>query len=220
MKTPAEIAKQLRCPQGVAAVEFAEGMNHANQALNLRCIELLQIKALDQILEIGPGNACFAENMLCSASQVTYVGLDWSAPALDAAKHLNAHRISMGQAEFILADCAELPLAAQRFNKVLTVHTLYFWPDVLAQLKEIKRVMQQGAIFCLAFGEKSFMQDLAFTEHGFTLYDAVDVAALLENAGFEVLHHEQLKETGISNMGTKVEKTNNIFLCSINKAFA
>jgi SAM-dependent methyltransferase len=41
----------------------------------------------------------------------------------------------------------ELPFADASFDKLISVHTLYFWPDLVAPLREAKRVLRpQGRI--------------------------------------------------------------------------
>ena len=44
-----------------------------------------------------------------------------------------------------------LPFEAASFDKALSVHTVYFWPDPTAHLAEAFRVLRQGGRFVLCY---------------------------------------------------------------------
>lgn len=209
------LASQLRRPNGEEASEVAQKMNEANRALNLKCIELLQLRASESLLEIGPGNGAFVADILSMASDISYMGLDWSPDMVEEAKRLNEHLVEQGCAQFQQGSSEQLPFEASTFNKVLTVHTLYFWKNPGDHLAEIRRVMKPNSLFCIAFGDRAFMKDLPFVPYGFDLYDCAEVCTLLRSCGFQIVDTYQHKESGLSNTGEHVNKVINIITSKV-----
>lgn len=210
---PKALASQLRRPSGEDASEIASKMNEANQSLNHKCIDLLMLRGSDSVLELGPGNGAFASNIINSAKDVTYVGIDWSEDMVAEARRLNESLVNRGCVTFKQGSSMQLPFEDDTFDKVLTVHTVYFWDQPLKHLLEIKRVLKPSGVFCIAFGEREFMQNLPFVAYGFELYDLFTVCNLLRVAGFDVSDRHQFMESGVSNTGETVDKTINIILC-------
>lgn len=200
-------AAQLRRPHGAEATSTAEQMNSANHHTNIKAIEYLQLKACNRVLEIGPGNGRFVANLLSKAPQLSYVGIDWSAEMVEAGYELNADLVAKRRIQFVHGSSDALPFPSQHFDRVLSVHTLYFWEKPLSHLREIYRALTVGGLLCLAIGEKSFMKDLPFTNHGFTLYDEARTRTLLKSAGFIDINSHNFREVGESNTGTCIEKT-------------
>ncbi|WP_417761675.1 class I SAM-dependent methyltransferase [Shewanella sp.] len=211
--TPANtLGQQLRCPHGDDATTIGNNMNQANESLNLRCIALLQLSDHDSVLEIGPGNGAFTAQICAGANPLHYTGVDWSAAMVTAAQQLNHELIRQGAAKFVQADAANLPFASNSFTKLLAVHVIYFWQPLSRYLAEFRRVLTAGAKCCFAFGDRSFMQQLPFTAHDFTLYDAQQAQRLLQQYGFAIEQHWQHEETGLSNTGEIVHKTLHIIV--------
>lgn len=208
------LASQLRCPDGAEAPEVAQRMNEANRSVNHNCIELLQIKTSDSVLEIGPGNGAFAFDITNLAENVSYVGLDWSTAMVDEAERLNETLVRMGRAQFRQGNSEHIPFEAGSFDKVLTVHTLYFWEQPTKHLAEIRRVLKPYGLFCIAFGDRAFMKDLPFVPYGFELYDNAMASSLLQSAGFRLVDTHQYRERGRSNTGDLVDKITNILVCA------
>lgn len=209
-----QMASQLRRPSGDIAPAVAERMNSSNGAVNRKCIDLLELQAGQRVLEIGPGNAAFACEIVGANRDIYYHGLDWSAEMVREAQRLNVEGVRRGTMCFQQGDAAALPFPDSSFDRVLTVHTLYFWEQPREPLREIRRVLKPGGSLCLAFGERDFMETLPFTSYGFTLYHARDVSPLLKDAGFQQVTMHYHWETGPSNAGEQVDKTINIALAS------
>lgn len=207
------LASQLRHPSGEHASEVASNMNSANGQLNVKCIDLLNLQHSESLLEIGPGNGVFAADIVKRADNLSYTGIDWSADMVAEARHINEAIVNSGQASFYEGDSSQLNFDSNTFDKVLTVHTLYFWDKPDKHLAEIRRVMKPEGLLCLAFGDSSFMKDLPFVPYGFELYDKERACRLLDASRFNVLAIEQHREQGVSNTGEVVDKLINIILC-------
>lgn len=200
------IASQLGCPDGEMGIKTAEKMAVNNAYMTESSIDFLELEDNDVVLEIGPGNASHLNDLFSKAKGLKYVGLDISKTMLDEAQKINEGFVKKEVASFAETDGLKIAFPDNFFNKVFTVNTIYFWNDPDAYLKEIRRAMKSGGLFCLTFADKDFMQKLPFTSYGFTLYDENTVKQLLLNAGFNIIYTETQLENITSNMGTTVER--------------
>jgi SAM-dependent methyltransferase len=185
-----EIAAQLRKPTGQHGIATAERMSVNNEGMIKKCIDHLNIKDHNQVLEIGPGGGLHVPYVLEKAKHIVYTGADISDTMVALAKEQNATLVTNGTASFVQValknGCAILPFADNRFDGIFTVNTLYFWNDALAQAREIYRVLKPGATFSLCFATEEFMSILPFTQYGFNLYTVEKARMLLEAASFKI----------------------------------
>lgn len=213
MPDPRWLAGQLRRPSGDDAAEVGRNMNAANGPLNLRCIAQLACTAGDRVLEIGPGNGGFVGALLDAAPGLDYTGVDWSEAMVGEAREANADLVAAGRVRFLQGSSAVLPFADAAFDRVLAVHTLYFWDPPESHLAEIARVLRPGGSLCIAFGDAGFMRDLPFTAHGFRLYTLERARETIEAADLRVLDAVAHRESGQSNTGETVDKLVHILRC-------
>lgn len=205
MLSPEHLAAQLRHPHGDHALAVAESMNRSNGALNQAAIALLAVAAREQVLEIGPGNAAFAADLL-RAPGSRYLGIEVSADMVDAAQDRLTAADLHDRAGVRLGDVQALDLDDACIDAALSVNTLYFWEQPALALAELARVLRPGGRLCLAFGDAAFMRTLPFTAHGFHLHELADVELALRSSGLRVCGWRAHRETGTSNDGRQVEK--------------
>lgn len=207
--SPEQLAQQLRLPLGHQGQSIAEAMNHSNHAINQSCIAKIKLPPeaeAPRLLEIGPGNAGFLDRILETHPHLQYTGLDWSQDMVDLAGQQHASKIATNQAQFLQGEAHRLPFSRNSFDGVLTVNTLYFWPDLNKTLQAIFSVLKPGGQLVLGFGDKTFMAQMSFTDHGFLLYSPETVIQALEACGFTGLEHNEHHGTGKSNTGKTVKK--------------
>ncbi|QUM80452.1 class I SAM-dependent methyltransferase [Moritella sp. 5] len=210
---PEHLASQLRCPSGDKALEVGISMNKANYNLNRECINLLELNDDNRVLEIGPGNGAFVQEILQEAKGINYVGIDISTALVAEASRLNESQVRKGIAKFECGDSADLPFEAGYFDKVFTVHTLYFWDKPYEHLSEVRRVLKPSGTFCIAFGNREFMKNLPFVKYGFELYDDSSACNLLREVGFNIESVHEFTEHGLSNTGESVDKLVHVIVC-------
>jgi ubiquinone/menaquinone biosynthesis C-methylase UbiE len=203
--SPDDLAAQLRHPHGEHALAVAESMNHSNGELNRAAIALLSVTPGEQVLEIGPGNAAFAQDLL-RTPRSRYVGVDVSAAMVDAGNALLAAHGLQDRADVRLGDAHALPLDSACIDTALAVNTLYFWDELKFPFAELTRVLRPGGRLCLAFGDAAFMRTLPFTGYGFHLHELAEVEQALRSAGLTVQAWRTHRETGCSNDGREVNK--------------
>ena len=86
------------------------------------------------------------------------------------------------------ATVAELPFEAEQFDVVTAFETVYFWPELAQNFREVYRVLKPGGVFFIcneANGETT--KDDKWTQiiDGMTIYKDSQLKAFLEQAGFQ-----------------------------------
>lgn len=198
------LAAQLRQPHGDAALSVADSMNRSNGALNRAAIALLAVTTGERILEIGPGNAAFAPELLQAAGS-RYLGIELSTAMVEAGNQRLAAAGLAERAAVRHGDAHALPVADASMDAALAVNTLYFWPDLAPVLDELARVLHRGGRLCLAFGDAGFMRSLPFAAD-FQLHELDAVELALRVSGFSVSAWRSHRETATGNDGQTRDK--------------
>jgi ubiquinone/menaquinone biosynthesis C-methylase UbiE len=138
------VGRQQRCPSGIVGQMIGARMVRQHAAETLWTVSLLEIKLTDDILEIGFGAGRAIELAAAQASSGHITGIDLSQAMVRAASRRNARAIQAGRVALRRGDATTLPFAAAQFDKILSIHTFYFWPDPFHTLSEIFRVLKSG----------------------------------------------------------------------------
>lgn len=186
------LAAQLRQPHGDDGIKVGEMMNQGNLNINRHTFNAVEVKANDRLLEVGPGNGFFAKDLLAKADDVTYVGCDFSELMVEQAQALNAALVAQGRATFVHAECDNMPFDDGSFDKILTVNTIYFWPNPDAALAEFSRVLAPSGMLIIGLRPEHNMKLMPFTKHGFEFWTRQRLEALFAESPFtlkEIQHN-------------------------------
>jgi SAM-dependent methyltransferase len=176
----AALSRQLSHPSGAGGKVVARLMNRGNRGLNDRAIARLDVRPGDRVLELGfGGGLTFAPLWERGA---TVVAIDRADDMVAAARTRFADALATGRLELHAGDVARLPLADGAVDRVLTVNTVYFWADLGAALREVRRVLAPGGRLVVAIRDMAVMRRLDRTV--FTLRRPDELAAALRDAGF------------------------------------
>jgi len=183
MAKPEFIARQSAHPTGLLGHVVARIMALDTAAVNRRVLEVLEAKPGERILELGCGHGR-ALRRVAEASGYA-VGVDPSPVMCGVAKRHNRRVIEAGRVRVERGDCQHIPEPDASFDKVFSVHTLYFWPDLQEGLREIRRVLRSGGDLLLAF-HSSENPDIAahLPTSVYELRRDEEVADALERSGF------------------------------------
>jgi ubiquinone/menaquinone biosynthesis C-methylase UbiE len=178
-------------------------MDFTNANLIARTIESLGIENNEHVLEIGPGNASHVWKVLEKASGVNYQGIDISETMIAEAEKLNE---GVANVFFRLTDGKTIPFEDEKFDKIFTTNTIYFWENPKEYAQEINRILKTGGTLSIGFIPKRVMQHIPFSKHGFTLYEEATVKVLLEDCGFTVTNEVTEKEMITGAHGEDIER--------------
>ncbi len=116
---------------------------------NLWTVALLDVQPFDRVLEIGFGPGLAIEEVARRANRGLVAGIDFSKTMVNAAKKRNADGIRAGRVDLRIGDAAHTPFADRTFDKAFSIHSIYFWPNPLVALNEIKRVLKPEGLLIL-----------------------------------------------------------------------
>jgi ubiquinone/menaquinone biosynthesis C-methylase UbiE len=203
--TPSEMARLLGKPEGEAGRAVGERLNRVNADITAAVYRRLLLRPGDRVLEIGFGNGKLLTALLACADDLTYVGVDISETMVTEAIAFNAELVAAGQASFRLAPAEAIPCPDQSSDKVFAVNVIYFWPDPVRALAEMRRVLRPGGTSVIAAVKPDTDQPpppFAREEYGFRVRDAATVAALHREAGFGQIELEDYEEMSTRPDGT------------------
>ena len=155
-------------------------MNRGNRDLNARAIELLDVAANARVLDLGFGGGLAFAPLL--ARGATVFGVDRAADMVEAAERRHRQAVTAGRLILQAGEVQDLPFGDAAVDRVLTVNTVYFWPDLIPALREIRRVLVPGGRMVIGIRDGSVMQQVS--PEVFTLRTPEELKSALEASGF------------------------------------
>src|SRR5262249_40748898 len=133
----------------------------------------------DSVLEIGFGPGIGIQLLAAKVTLGRVAGVDYSVEMVKQAKVRNASAIEAGKVELHPGSVQSLAFDNDTFDKALSINSMQTWPDALAGLREIRRVIKPGGRVVLGFTRHSGQPKRGVTgllaEAGFLYASLVDV---------------------------------------------
>lgn len=142
-------------PQGMLGRLGGFIMARTNRNIAARAIALLDVQPHDSVLEIGFGPGVGIELVASMLSSGRVAGVDASAEMVEQARVRNAEALKTGRVELRRGSVETLPFEHETFDKALAINSMQVWPDAVAGLREIRRVMKPGGRMALGFTRHS-----------------------------------------------------------------
>lgn len=178
------IGEQFGNPHGFVGKVCCVIMNVINKAMYRKTISLLEVKAEDNVLDIGYGNGYLLQCIYKKAN-VNLYGIDISDDMKAQACGKNKRALVEGKLFLEIGDCCDLNYEENYFQAITSINTVYFWSDVVKGLSEIYRTLKDGASFFNVLYTREWLDKLSYTEKGFKKYDANQLVEFGRQAGFE-----------------------------------
>lgn len=126
-------------------------MARMNENCGAWVADLLEIAPSDWVLEVGfgPGVVIRRLSNLTPAGHVA--GIDASHEMVEQACARNAQAIQRGRVDLRQGSVESLPFDGDNFDKAVAINSMQVWPDALAGLREIGRVMKPDGRLALGF---------------------------------------------------------------------
>jgi ubiquinone/menaquinone biosynthesis C-methylase UbiE len=154
-------------------------MNRVNRKIADRTIDLLELDPAHHVLEIGFGGGAALSLLTPRLTAGGISGADFSADMVHRADKKFRDPIAHARLQLKLGDVSRLPYPDSAFDRVFTINTIYFWPDALEGLTEIRRVLYEGGRAAISVRSKEKMEKYGVTQHGFRLFSSDDLAGLM-----------------------------------------
>ena len=126
-------------------------MARTNRKCAAWVIDLLDVQPSDKVLEVGFGPGVGIELLTSSESARYVAGVDPSKEMVAQATTRNKKATEGGRVDLRLGSVASLPFADNTFDKALAINSMQVWPDAVAGLREMRRVIKPGGEVALGF---------------------------------------------------------------------
>jgi arsenite methyltransferase len=176
---------QFARPHGLLAGVFAAVMNGGNKQVNLRSLEALEVEPGQRVLEVGFGGGATLEVLVQEKGCGYVAGLDASPEMVRAAERRFASWIAEGRMAVRQGSAESIPWADAEFDRVLSVNSMFYWPDPARGAREIRRVLRPGGLLVLGLRNKAAADKIGIGRLGYWSPTEEEIEALLAEAGFE-----------------------------------
>jgi ubiquinone/menaquinone biosynthesis C-methylase UbiE len=178
------IKDQFGHPRGSLGRFMLSGMNMGHTPMAKWGFSLFDIPRSGDIADIGCGGGYNVRRLLSKSSGRVY-GVDISIASVEKTKAVNKKDLGT-RCEVYRADAQKLPFADKSLVLVTAFETVYFWKDIGACFREIRRVLKPGGQFAVINDPGDPNKHWEDMITGMTAYTAEEIAALMEDAGFKV----------------------------------
>ncbi|MGJ4931555.1 class I SAM-dependent methyltransferase [Bradyrhizobium sp. HKCCYLS2038] len=138
-------------PEGIDGERGIDLMEQLGDGMANEAVANLRLTPTDEVIEIGFGPGIALQILLQTVQQGHVTGVDPSRLMHRHAGLRNETAIRAGRIKLIEGTVDALPFAAASFDAALAMDNLHFWPDRLAGLKELRRVLRPGSPFLCSF---------------------------------------------------------------------
>jgi SAM-dependent methyltransferase len=138
------LQRQCGKPRGWPGRLIIASMNRQHAGVTAWGLQHVAIGPEFTLLDIGCGGGRMLRTLAERAPQGRAFGLDHAATSVAAARRLNAEGIAAGRVVVQQGSVSRLPFEDESFDLVTAVETHYYWPEPVADLREVLRVLAPG----------------------------------------------------------------------------
>jgi SAM-dependent methyltransferase len=204
------LIRQCRKPAWLPGRLFLSGMNTSHGPLTAWGLKHVEVKRDFTILDVGCGGGQTVHTLAAAAIDGKVYGVDYSPTSVAATKSKNAGAIAAGRVDVRDGSVSKLPFPDGMFDLVTAVETHYYWPDLVADMREVLRTLKPGGTFVLIAeaykggGALEVPTGLVMKLVGGRLLSANEHRELLTQAGFaDVALFEEKSKGWICGVGKR-----------------
>jgi ubiquinone/menaquinone biosynthesis C-methylase UbiE len=142
--------KQFRKPTGWLGKIAGLGMNREHEKVWRWGLEHIAIAPDAVILDVGCGGGGTVKILAQAASRGKVYGVDYSEDVLLTARRVDRALIEQGRVELKRGSVSDLPFPDGVFDLVTAFETTIFWPNLVDDLREVRRVLKAGGTLLIA----------------------------------------------------------------------
>ena len=195
------LGRQVRKPSGWFGWIFGCSMAWGHKPLTNWALRFMDVQPTDHVLDIGCGSGMAIKLITKVATEGHVAGVDHSEIMVQQARKRNASAVRTGRVEVRHGNVSALPYGDESFDKVCAIETFYFWPEPVANLKEVCRVLKPGGLVALAMeGSKEAPNRQKYAalaaQMQFPFYSGAEMVEMLTAAGFSQVWFESVPDKG------------------------
>jgi ubiquinone/menaquinone biosynthesis C-methylase UbiE len=181
-----KLMQNCRKPQGVIGRMIVGSMNYGHSNISRWGLSRLTAAKDARVLDIGCGGGANIKRLLAICPQGFIDGIDYSEQSVAVSRKKNLADLGK-RCEIRQGTVSRLPYDSDVFDAVTAFETIYFWPDVAADFREVRRVLKPGGSFLIC-NSASDPADGTWPEkiEGMRIYGKDELARLLSDSGLSV----------------------------------
>jgi ubiquinone/menaquinone biosynthesis C-methylase UbiE len=144
-----KFVKQCRKPSGRFGKFVGRAMNFGHKKIRRWGLAHISIEPDANILDIGCGGGKAVKELAMFTPNGKVCGIDYSEDMVQLAMKVNRAFIKKGLVEIKRATVSCLPFDDNMFDLATAFEAYYFWPNLIDDLKEIRRVLKPGGTFLI-----------------------------------------------------------------------
>jgi SAM-dependent methyltransferase len=168
-------------------------MERGHRPVGEQAIALMQVGEDARVLDLGCGSGWAARLLAGYAKRGRVVGLDISDEMIEAARSSSS---GFDNVEFRVGSAERLPFDDADFTHAFSMESLYYYADMLAALREVRRVLKPGGLFAVVVDlykenepSHQWIEQLRVPVH---LLGVEEYRALFTEAGFDEVRAQRL----------------------------
>ncbi len=181
------INRQAASPSGLFGRLLGAIWQREHARLNAEVLDRLDVLPGQRVLEVGsgPGDALHEAARRVRGGKV--VGIDVSDLMVRLAQSHNRSAVARGEVEVRLGDGASLGLDGPTFDRIFSVHSIYFWRDVEEVLAQLAAALRPEGKLVLGFRPEGDDIPARFRDPTYRFPRPDDVEASLRRVGLDVV---------------------------------
>jgi ubiquinone/menaquinone biosynthesis C-methylase UbiE len=140
------------CPHGEEGKKTLKEMNEGHVPQIQWGIDNLPDINPKKVLDVGCGGGIFSRLILEKYPGCEVTGLDLSELSVEHALEFNSEFVKAGRFAAVVGNVEKMPFENDEFDLVVSNASHFFWPDLQENIKEVSKVMKEGAVICLTAG--------------------------------------------------------------------
>ncbi len=178
-----------RLPVGKSGEEMLAAMSEHHTPITDMTLRLLEARAADSVLDIGCGGGRALKRLSRIVTDGKLTGVDYSETAVECTRKENLSDVESGKMTVVQGSVSDLPFAENSFDRICSIESYFFWPDLKNDLKEVLRVLKPGGraviASCFKPARKQPEEYEALQKNlDMHIFSAEDFVTLLQEAGF------------------------------------
>lgn len=198
MKMMRKFFQNARRPdKTIGGTLFLNMMNKAHFKCAMWGFSQIDVKTCHRVLDIGCGGGKNIRSIIELAPDSTVYGIDYSAASVEKSIRMNKTGIRDGRVEIREASVEAIPYESNQFDLVTAFETIYFWPDIEENFREVARIVCKGGTFLVCNeaqrpeGNERWLKLIDMK-----IYTGKEIKNAMEKAGFisvEINEHRKCK---------------------------
>ncbi|HKV70767.1 MAG TPA: class I SAM-dependent methyltransferase [Gemmatimonadales bacterium] len=199
---------QCRKPHGETGRRVLRAMNDRHSGVTDWGLAQVRIGDSFRILDVGCGGGRTIQKMAALAPRGHVSGIDYSEASVAEARVVNQADIALGRVDVQQGSVSRLPFPDQTFDLVTAVETHYYWPNLVEDLREVRRVLKPGQSLVL----------IAETYRGQLGWFALQLPMMLLRAKYLTVdqHREAFTTAGFGDVTVSAQKGKG-WICVVGK---